>query len=406
MSSGTERLYYTDSHLTEFEARVTSVTESVSGWCAVTLDRTAFYPTGGGQPGDTGVLNSEPVVECMAEEDGDVLHVIQGRAPQVGALVKGRVDWERRQDHIQQHTGQHILSQAFVSLYGAETRSFRMMDQASEIDVALDDPTDERIDSAVELANNVIWEDRPVCVRVVTPEEAARLPLRKDSARAGELRIIEIENFDLSPCGGTHARRTGEVGLIAVRSWERAKGLLRIEFVAGRRALADYGRANGTARRVAALFSVARDEAPAGVARLLEENKQLGRRIRTLEEEAARAEGEEFVRNADQRDDGLRIIARTFDLRDADQLKHLALAIIAHPQTIALLGSRDRETARLVFARSADAPGDMSALMRSACEMLDGRGGGRPDMAQGGGRHVERLQEAIEAAAASLSIDQ
>lgn len=401
--STTERLYYTDSHLTEFEARVRSVTESVSGWCAVTLDRTAFYPTGGGQPSDTGTLDSTPVVECIDQDDGDVLHIIQGRAPLVGATVRGRVDWERRQDHLQQHTGQHILSQAFVALYGAETRSFRMMDEASEIDVALTDPTDERIERAVERANSVIWEDRPVRVRLVTPEEAAELPLRKDSAREGELRIIEIEDFDLSPCGGTHAQRTGEVGLIAARSWERAKGLVRIEFVAGRRAMADYARANRTARRVAALFSAARDEAPTLVARLLEENKQLLRRIRTLEETAAHVEGDEMVRDAAPRADGVRVIARIFDGRDAEMLKHLALAVIAHPHTVALLGSRDGDTARLVFARSANAPGDMNALLREACSMLDGRGGGRADLAQGGGHHVEKLDEAIAAAARTLS---
>ncbi|HEX8142893.1 MAG TPA: DHHA1 domain-containing protein [Pyrinomonadaceae bacterium] len=403
----TERLYYKDSHLTQFEARVLSVTESVSGWCAVTLDRTAFYPTGGGQPSDTGLLDSTAVIECIDQEDGNVLHVIQGRAPQVGATVRGRVDWERRLDHIQQHTGQHILSQAFVALYGAQTRSFRMMDESSEIDLALDEASDERIERAIELANSIVWEDRPIQVRLVTAEEAAALPLRKDSARAGELRIIEIEDFDLSPCGGTHAQRTGEVGLIAARSWERARGLLRLEFVAGRRVLADYRRANRTARRVAALFSIARDEAPVSVARLLEENKQLSRRIRTLEEAASRTEGEELLSGAAPRPtDGLRLIARTFDGRDAEALKHLALAIIAHPQTIALLGSRDGETARLVFARSADAPGDMNTLMRHACSLLDGRGGGRPDMAQGGGHLVHKLDDAIEAARRALSPDQ
>jgi alanyl-tRNA synthetase len=403
--STTERLYYKDSHLTEFEARVVAVTESVSGWCAVTLDRTAFYPTGGGQPSDTGTLDAAPVVECIDQDDGCVLHIIQGRSPAVGATVRGRVDWERRQDHLQQHTGQHILSQAFQSLYGAETRSFRMMDEASEIDVALTDPTDERIERAFERANSIIWEDRPVRVRLVTPEEAAELPLRKDSAREGELRIIEIEDFDLSPCGGTHAERTGEVGFIAARSWERARGLVRIEFVAGRRALADYRRANRTARSVAALFSAARDEAPTLVARLLEENKQLTRRIRTFEEASARLEGDELVRDAAPRADGVRIIARIFDGRDAETLKHLALAVIAHPHTIALLGSRDGETARLIFARSKDAPGDMNALLRQACLILDGRGGGRPDLAQGGGRHVEKLDEAIEAAARALDVD-
>jgi alanyl-tRNA synthetase len=404
--SATERLYYEDSHLTDFEARVTSVTERVSGWVAVTLDRTAFYPTGGGQPSDTGMLNDARVVECVEVEDAGVLHVIKGQPLEVGAAVTGHVDWPRRLDHIQQHTGQHILSQAFVALYGAETRSFRMMEQVSEIDVALDDPTDDRIERAVELSNSIVWENRLVRVRQVSREEAAQMPLRKDSAREGELRIIEIDGFDLSPCGGTHARRTGEVGLIAARSWERAKGMTRVEFIAGGRALADYRRANRTARSVAAMFSVGRDETPVSVARLLEENKEIMRRARALEEIAARVEAEELRGSATvQGSDGVHLIKRIFDGRDAEGLKRLALALVAHPGTIALLGSRDGDSARLVFARSTDTGGDMNALMREACEMLDGRGGGRTDMAQGGGRNTERLAEAIEQAAHKLAID-
>lgn len=400
--SATERLYYTDSHLTEFEARVTGMTERVSGWVAVTLDRTAFYPTGGGQPSDTGMLNDTPVIECIDTEEG-VLHVLQGRPFQVGAQVTGQVDWPRRQDHLQQHTGQHILSQAFINLFNAETRGFRMLDQYSEIDVALDDPTDEKIERAVELANRIIWEDRAVHIRQVTKEEAASLPLRKDSAREGELRLIEIEGFDLTPCGGTHAGRTGEVGLIALRSFERAKGLTRIDFVAGGRALADYRRANRTARSVAAMFSAGRDEAPHAVARLLEENKQHLRRIRALEEITARVEAEDLLKEARELSGGTKLCARVFENRDAESLKKLAQAIIAHPATIALLGSIETGAARLVFARSQDAPGDMNALLREACQMLDGRGGGRPDMAQGGGSKVERLVEAIEVAASNLT---
>ncbi|MBD0324785.1 MAG: hypothetical protein ICV68_00040 [Pyrinomonadaceae bacterium] len=403
--STTERLYYHDSHLTEFEARVTSVAEhaDIGGTtrAAVTLDRTAFYPTGGGQPSDTGLLNETRVLECV-DKDEHVLHLIEGPRLEVGAKVSGRVDWPRRLDHLQQHTGQHILSQAFVQLFNAETRSFRMSEKTAEIDVALDNASDERIEQAVELANSIIWEDRRVQVRQVTKDEAAQLPLRKDSARDGELRIIEIEGFDLSPCGGTHATRTGEVGIICVRSWERAKGLVRIEFVAGGRALRDYNQANRTARQVAALFSAGRDEATASVARLLEENKQLLRHVRALEEVAARVEAEDLLKEAREVAGGAKLVSHIFDGRTADSLKKIALSVIAHPRTIALLGSREQETARLVFARSADAPGDMNALMREACQMLDGRGGGKPDMAQGGGRDASRLTEALEAAAQSI----
>jgi alanyl-tRNA synthetase len=401
--SATERLYYTDSHLTEFEARVTGITERVSGWVAVTLDRTAFYPTGGGQPSDTGMLDDTRVVECIETEGDGVLHVLQGRELQVGARVLGQIDWPRRLDHLQQHTGQHILSQAFMNLFNAETRGFRMLDQYSEIDVALDDPTEEKIDKAVELANQIIWEDRAIHIRQVTKEEAAKLPLRKDSAREGELRLIEIEDFDLTPCGGTHAGRTGEVGMIAVRSFERAKGLARIDFVAGGRALSDYRRINHTARSVAAMFSVGRDEAPASVARLLEENKQLTRRIRAMEEITARVEAEELLSEARILSDGVKLCARVFENRDAESLKKLAQAIIAHPATIALLGSRETDAARLIFARSQDSPGDMNALLREACQTLDGRGGGRADMAQGGGSRHDKLDEAIKNAARHLT---
>ena len=386
----TERLYYSDSHLIEFEARVVDVADRVSGWTALVLDRTAFYPTGGGQPSDTGTLNGVRVVECIDDGDNGVLHVVQGAAPSRGDVVRGRVDWSRRLDHMQQHTGQHILSQALVTLFNAPTRSFRVLEASCQIDVELNNPTTGVIERAVELANNVIWEDRTITIRSVTSGEAAELPLRKEPARDGDLRLIEIEGFDLTPCGGTHAYRTGEVGMIAVPSWERAKGLTRIEFVAGVRALADYRKANKSAREVAALFSTGRDDAPQLAAQMVEEHKDLNRRIRALEELVAEAEAQKLLATAR---DG--VISETFDGRDAESLKKLAHALIGHPQTIALLGSRDKDMARLVFARSADAVGDMNGLMREACALLDGRGGGKPEMAQGGGKKVEKLQEAL-----------
>ena len=326
-------------------------------------------------------------------------------------------------------------------MFDAPTHSFRVLEHECEIDVALDDPTDERIEQAVDLANQIIWENRPMTIRQVTAEEALTLPLRKEPSREGELRVIEIDDFDLTPCGGTHAKSTGEVGVIAVRSWERAKGLTRIQFMAGVRVLADYRKANRTARDVAAMFSAGREDSGALVSKLVEESKKLRHRVSELEQIACRVEAEELLKQASdsdrvdreavtdssrglsaQRDtpgsdrknpsdsEGVtpsslsapRIIAKIFDDRDADSLKYLALALIAHPNTIALLGSRDGETARLVFARSSDAAGDMNTLMREACSIIGGRGGGKPDMAQGGGKNIEKLAEAIERASSSL----
>ncbi|HYO92384.1 MAG TPA: DHHA1 domain-containing protein, partial [Pyrinomonadaceae bacterium] len=206
---------------------------------------------------------------------------------------------------------------------------------------------------------------------------------------------------------GTHAARTGEVGIIAVRSWERAKGLTRIEFLAGQRVLADYRRANDTARSVAALFSAGRDDALELTSRLLEENRSLSRRLRTLEEIAARVEADELIETAQPiggNQAHTRIVTREFADRDAESLKRLAVSIIARPGLIALLGARDREgrAARLVFARATDVNGDMNALMREACALLEGRGGGRPDLAQGGGTNVEKLTDALETATSRL----
>jgi alanyl-tRNA synthetase len=470
--SETERLYYHDSRLLEFDATVISVSARDDGQIAVTLDRTAFYPAGGGQPTDTGTLGDARVVDCIDAESDGVLHLIQGAVPEIGDRIHGKIDWLRRLDHLQQHTGQHILSAAFVKLFDAPTHSFRVLEHECEIDVALDNPTDERIEQAVDLANQIIWENRPMTIRQVTSAEAATLPLRKEPSREGDLRVIEIDDFDLTPCGGTHAKSTGEVGVIAVRSWERAKGLARIQFMAGVRVLADYRKANRTARDVAAMFSAGREDSPALVARLVEESKKLRHRVSELEEVACRVEAEELLRGSSpgyrtasgsdriiestedaqvstargsgwvdgvdreavtdssrglsaQRDtrygtptrrgsdrinsstveepgNNPRIITKVFDDRDADSLKRLALALIAHSNTVALLGSRDGETARLVFARSSDANGDMNSLMREACSIIGGRGGGKPDMAQGGGKNIEKLAEAIKHATSSL----
>jgi alanyl-tRNA synthetase len=452
----TERLYYQDSRLLEFDAVVISVSERDDGQIAVELDRTAFYPTGGGQPTDTGTLGEARVVDCIDAESDGVLHLILGSVPEIGDKIHGKVDWLRRLDHLQQHTGQHILSAAFVKLFDAPTHSFRVLEHECEIDVALDDPTDERIEQAVDLANQIIWENRPMTIRQVTAEEAASLPLRREPSREGELRVIEIDDFDLTPCGGTHAKSTGEVGVIAVRSWERAKGLARIQFMAGVRVLADYRKANRTARDVAGLFSAGREDSPALVSKLVEESKKLRHRVSELEEVACRVEAEELLKQASDSDRGSvsttcgsgwvdrvdleavkdssrglsaqrdtrcgtesgsdrvnsstveepgnnpTIIAKLFSDRDADSLKHLALALIAHPNTIALLGSRDGDTARLVFARSSDADGDMNSLMHGACLIIEGRGGGKADMAQGGGKNIENLAEAIKHATSSL----
>jgi alanyl-tRNA synthetase len=393
----TEKLYFTDSGLLEFEAKVLELSTESRGY-QVILDRTAFYPTGGGQPNDVGMLGAARVIDVVETDSGAICHIVEDAASIAkGASVSGMVDRGRRFDHMQQHSGQHILSQAFIKACGAETRSFHLGPSSSTIDIDLQSPTDALIHAAEEIANEVVLEDRPMRVHMVNDEEARRLPLRKDSAVRGTIRVIEIEDFDWSPCGGTHAARTGQIGLIAVRSYERAKKMTRVEFVCGHRALEDYRLAHNTAVRVARSFSAERDSAPELVAKMLDENKELRRRAHGLLELAMTAEATQRLAAVAPEND-FKLVHAVFDGRDLDEVRMLASKIAAAEPAIALLGTKQADGARLVFARSTSLNTDLGKLMSEACTMLGGRGGGRPDMAQGGGPQSDRIEQAVETA--------
>jgi alanyl-tRNA synthetase len=400
----TKKLYWNDPYLTHFTARVED-TQVQASKRLVVLDQTAFYPTGGGQPCDTGLIKRARVLEVETAEDGRILHHLSNDvALETGETVECEIDWSRRRELMQQHTGQHILSQAFFRLFGAETRGFRITDRASEIDLTLEahqEEIEEAIIRAEEMANDVVFDNREIHIHELTQEDAAKLPLRKESFITECVRVVEIADFDWSPCGGTHLERTGEVGLIAIKGWERAKKMTRIHFVCGVRALRDYRAVNRTADAIARKFSVGIDETEASVARLFGENKRLSRRLRDLVEVAARAEAQELM-EATSPLNGLRIISWVFEDRDFEELKLLAHRLVEQHGVIALLAAREEGLARIVFARSTDLSADMNALMKVACEKLGGRGGGKPDFAQGGGPNIHALETAITAARAEL----
>jgi alanyl-tRNA synthetase len=394
----TVKLYWEDGRLTRFAARVTDA------WLQgahriVALDQSAFYPTGGGQPCDTGSINAARVIDVETADDGRILHRLDSDVSfSVGEEVTCEVDWRRRREMTQQHTGQHILSQAFFRLFGAETKGFRITDRTTEIDLTLEAQPDEierAIARAEELANNVVFDNREIRVHMVTPEEAAVLPLRKESFITDCVRVIEIADYDLSPCGGTHAERTGEVGLIAVRGWERAKKMTRVHFLCGVRALDDYREASRSVDSIALKFSAGREEAESSVTRLLDENKRLSRRARELAGIVAKVEAHELIEAAEPVGVA-RIVSRVFEDRDIEELKLLAHRLVDSDNVVALLASKEGGTARLVFARSANLSADMNALMRAACESLGGRGGGKPEFAQGGGPKVSELHRVLE----------
>ncbi|HXW07973.1 MAG TPA: alanyl-tRNA editing protein [Vicinamibacterales bacterium] len=376
----TERLYYSDPYLTSFDASVVETVRTDDGRVALVLDRTAFYPTSGGQPFDTGALGAARVLEVLEAEDGRILHVVD-REESHGA-VHGVVDWGRRFEHMQQHTGQHVLSAAFDRLSGARTVSFHLGTSSSTIDLERQVTADE-CGRAEAHANAVLWEDRPVTIRFADAEEASRLALRKESGRSGQLRLIDIDGFDLSACGGTHVARTGAIGIVLIVSTERVRGGTRIEFVCGVRALREHERMRTAVTGSVRHLSVLPAELPEAIQRLQSENRDQKRRLRDLETRVADQQAIELAAAAEPLG-RVRLVAALLDGWQPSGLKAVAACIVRQPDHLAVLLSGPVPF-QIVVARSANLADDAAALLRALTGAFGGKGGGRPELAQGGG---------------------
>jgi len=392
----TERLYFADAYLTHFSARVVARAER-GGRMAVALDQSAFYPEGGGQPPDAGSINDVPVLDVQVES-GVVWHTLE--RPLDDETIQGAIDWPRRFDHMQQHHGQHLLSAAFERLFDLRTVSFHLGAAAATIDLAGPALTAEQASAAEDLANQVIWEDRPVLARFVTPEELATLPLRKPPAVDGAIRVVSVPDFDHSACGGTHPRATGGVGLLHIRRWDRRGDVLRVEFVCGGRALRDLRWKNAALGRIAAGLSISAEEAETAVARLREAEERARKRIEDMSEQLIRYEALSLIAQGESLGPML-VVRRAFADRPLDEVRALARAIAAN-NGVALLGLRAEKT-QLIFARGEGVGLDCGALLRGVLAPLGGRGGGQPTLAQGGLPDPSRLEEALDAAFAALS---
>jgi alanyl-tRNA synthetase len=403
----TERLYYADPYLQAFSAQVVERLE----WDehpAVVLDRSAFYPTGGGQPHDTGILRDARslsdihVVDVVEREaDGAVLHILAN--PLTSDQIEGKVDWDRRFDLMQQHTGQHILSAAFLEYLGANTVGFHLSVEYSTIDLDQAPLTAEALVEVEALANTVVFENRQTTSKFVADEEVAALPLRKPLAHEGPVRIVEIPNLDCSACGGTHVRATGEIGLIKITRSERRGKETRIEFLCGRRALDDYAAKNALVMGLAQEFTVGHWELDDMVHRLADDLKETRRELRRTRDALLDAEATALWYQATTVGD-MKVVRVDLPGRTPDDLKHLAQRLIDHPQTVVLLaaGGEVGQKGFLTFARSPDLDLHMGTLVRQACEVIGGRGGGRPEFAQGGGPDGDRVGQALDAALESL----
>ncbi|HWR30617.1 MAG TPA: DHHA1 domain-containing protein [Negativicutes bacterium] len=379
----TEKLYYHDPYLKEFTATILTKSALPDGQYAITLDRTAFYPEGGGQPCDTGTLNEAPVLSVQTR-NGDIIHTVAGDPGE--GTVTGRLDWRRRFDHMQQHTGEHILSGIFLSTLQAENVGFHLSAATCQIDVTLPSLSSEQACAVEDAANSVIFGNRPIDARFVENSELSAYVLRKEPGPEFEqIRLVSIDDCDCCPCGGTHVGHTGEVGLLKIRGWEKRKNNIRVEFVCGGRALADYRLKHEIARTLAARFSAPIDAVLPAFEKNLEKQETVQRELNATrkayhEELAARLLLEAVPIGA------VRIVSREFSGYSAADLQDFAGRMTAVAGGVCLLASIDETGSRtsFLFAAASGVPKSMNDILKRALAPVGGKGGGNLTCAQGG----------------------
>jgi len=375
----TERLYYHDSFLREFDAQVIACEPEGDRW-KIELDRTAFYPTSGGQPHDTGKLGGVPILEVADAENNKVVHYTSAAiAP---GPVHGQIDWTRRLDHMQQHTGQHLLSAAFIELFQFPTVSFHLGAKISTIDLEAPSLSAAQLEEAERRTNQIILEDRLVTIRFGTAEELAEAGIRKKVEREGILRAIEVEGFDRQPCGGTHLARTGQAGMLLLGKLERRRESWRIEFVCGYRALATARSDYATLLKAADQLSCGLADVPVVVKRMAEERRAQHATVKRLEERLAEQEALVLIAASKSNAPGeARKIVAAIDDASAAYLGLMAAKIAAQSNVVVALVSRS--TGHVVFAQSIGGARDMGSLLRTVVTEFGGKGGGARDFAQG-----------------------
>jgi alanyl-tRNA synthetase len=391
----TDRLYYTDAYVRDFTARV--VDRSAEGG-VVYLDRTAFYPTSGGQPFDLGSIGGVAVVEVV-DEDARIAHRLATPATLDGS-VDCAIDWTRRFDHMQQHTGQHLISAVFEELFGLRTVSFHLGAESATIDLE-GIPVDARVLADVERrANEIIYENRPVGIRFEDAADAQGL--RKASDRQGTLRIVSIEGLDRSACGGTHVRTTGEIGVVLLRRTEKIRQATRVEFVCGaravRRAHADYEALN----KAAQLFSAALDEVPNAIAAAQESARTWEKAVKKLSLDLAAYRGRELYDQTAAGPDGVRRLTQRIDRGTLEELRAVAQNFTAQGKAVFLATLADPPS--VLLATSADSGVDAGQLVKAAVTAAGGRGGGNARMAQGSVPNADALAAALAQITSSVRL--
>jgi len=388
----TKRLYFDDPYRTEFDAKVVRRLE-VDGQPGLILDETCFYPTAGGQCCDKGLLNDVPVVD-VCDMDGEIVHVTSRAID--AERVHGTIVWERRFDFMQQHSGQHVLSQSLIRVLDADTVSAHLGEESSTIEISRESLEEEETAKAEDTANRIVFENRAIKTYFVSADEVRKLPVRKIPAQQGPFRIVEVDGFDHSACGGTHCSRTGEIGFIKIGRWEHIRGNVRLQFLCGGRALKDYRFKSETVEKLADRYSAGPHDLLSLVTKQAEENKELRKTVKRLSDQALIFEAHDLLSKAVSCGN-IKVVRAVFDNRPFDEVRSLATRIADRDRTVVLFGNRG-DNGQLAFSCSEGLSYRMDTLIADACAILSGRGGGSPRFAFGGGPLAAKVDEAVETA--------
>jgi len=389
MKKETKRLYLENPYQVEFEAKVA---EKVA-WeqkPALILDQTCFYPESGGQPSDKGMINGIEVIKVL-EDEARIIHLLAEDIS--SAKVTGKVAWQTRFDHMQQHSGQHILSQSFHELLGAETLAFHLGEAISTLEMDLRKISEEEVENIERRANEIVFEDREIKCYFIPEEKIESVPLRRPPKKKGLIRVVEVSDFDFSACGGTHVRRTGEIGLIKIIRLERIRNNIRFEFICGRRALEDYLRKNRILRELSTRFTVNEGEILYSVEKLSSDLKSQQRNRKKMQEKIAQYEAQEIMQEAEGK-----VIKEVFVDKTPEEVRFLVLSIIRKGDFVVLFGLKGEERGHLILACSENLDIDMREIVPLVSPLIKGKGGGSSSLVEVAGEEKENLEQALEKA--------
>lgn len=395
------KLYYKDPYIASFSTKLITHEKDEQGkWYAI-LEETAFYPTGGGQPHDEGLINGVKVID-VEEVDGEIRHYLEERLQEVARVVKGEVNWERRFDHMQQHAGQHILSAAFEALFDLSTIGFHLGKEFLTIDLDTEELTEQQIMKAEKLANQIIMESRPIETKWVTSQQLSMFPLRKQPTVTENIRLVIIPEFDYNGCGGTHPKTTSEVGSIKLLSWERQKGKVRLQFICGDRVIRQLHEKNQVLNELTGLLNAPEKDLPLAAKRIIENGREQDKLIAELQEALISCETKELLEKANKVKDR-KVVSKVFQRRSIQEMQKLA-RIIANKEekAIILFVNETDEKLQFVCARGSAISISMKQIAATLLTLINGKGGGNDSFAQGGGDAMYTGEQLLKMASEKL----